>query len=150
MPTPTVTTQLDASLPTIISSARLVREQEGDMPALVERRSLDEGTGDTWHEVSYAKLTAQAVTETTENDNIQQVSDTDFAVKPTLIQIATMLTDKVGRNITKNGLREIGKLGQARVGEAHGFEHAQAGRILGQAEFLDEGYRLRVHFGVVP
>ena len=112
MPTPTVTTQLDASLPTIISSARLVREQEGDMPALVERRSLDEGTGDTWHEVSYAKLTAQAVTETTENDNIQQVSDTDFAVKPTLIQIATMLTDKVGRNITKNGLREIGKLGQ--------------------------------------
>jgi hypothetical protein len=53
-----------------------------------------------------------AVNETTENDNIQQVSDTDFSIKPTMIQIATMLTDKVSRNITKNGLREIGKLGQ--------------------------------------
>jgi hypothetical protein len=112
MATPTVTTQLDASLPTVITSARLVREQEGDMPALVERRKLNEGTGDTWHEVSYAKLTAQAVTETTENENIQQVSDTDFAIQPTMVQIATMLTDKVGRNITKNGLREIGRLGQ--------------------------------------
>jgi hypothetical protein len=29
-----------------------------------------------------------------------------------MVQIATMLTDKVGRNITKNGLREIGRLGQ--------------------------------------
>ena len=112
MPTPTVTTQLDNSLATVIASARVTREQEGDMPALVERRQLKKGTGDTWHEVSYAKLTAQAVNETTENDNIQQVSDTDFAIKPTMVQIATMLTDKVGRNITKNGLREIGRLGQ--------------------------------------
>ena len=112
MPTPTVTSQLDNSLPTVIASARVTREQEGDMPALVERRQLKKGTGDTWHEVSYAKLTAQAVNETTENDNIQQVSDTDFAIKPTMVQIATMLTDKVGRNITKNGLREIGRLGQ--------------------------------------
>jgi len=112
MPTPTVTTQLDNSLATVIASARVTREQEGDMPALVERRQLKKGTGDTWHEVSYAKLTAMAVNETTENDNIQQVSDTDFAIKPTMVQIATMLTDKVGRNITKNGLREIGRLGQ--------------------------------------
>ena len=112
MPTPTVTSQLDNSLPTVIASARVTREQEGDMPALVERRQLKKGTGDTWHEVSYAKLTAMAVNETTENDNIQQVSDTDFAIKPTMVQIATMLTDKVGRNITKNGLREIGRLGQ--------------------------------------
>lgn len=112
MATPTVTTQLDNSLPTIIGTARIVREQEGDMPGLVERRTLGKGMGDTWHEVSYAKLTAQAVTETTVNDNIQQVSDADFSIKPTMVQIATMLTDKVGRNITKNGLREIGRLGQ--------------------------------------
>jgi hypothetical protein len=112
MPIPTVTTQLDNSLPTIIASARIVREQEGDMVALVERRRLKPGAGAAWHEVSYAQLTAQAVTETTTNDNIQQVSDADFAITPTMVQIATMLTDKVGRNITKNGLREIGTLGQ--------------------------------------
>jgi hypothetical protein len=112
MATPTVTAQLDNSLPTVIASARVVREQEGDMPGLVERKKLSGGTGDTWHEVSYAKLTAQAVDETTTNENIQQVSDTDFNIKPTMVQIATAVTDKVGRNITKNGLREIGKLGQ--------------------------------------
>lgn len=112
MATPTVTTQLDNSLPTIIASARIVREQEGDMPNLVERRRLKKGTGDVWHEVSYAKLTAMAVNETTENENVQQVSDADFAITPTMNQIVTALTDKVGRNITKNGLREIGKLGQ--------------------------------------
>ena len=112
MPIPTVTTQLDNSLPTAIASARLIREQEGDMPALCERRPLKEGTGDTWHETSYAKLVAMAVNELTNNDNIQQISDADFPIKPTMVQIATMLTDKVGRNITKNGLREIGRLGQ--------------------------------------
>lgn len=112
MPTPTVTDQLDASLPTAISSARITREQEGDMTNLVEKRTLPEGTGDTWREVSYAKMVAMAINETTTNDNIQQVSDTAFTIKPTMVQIATMLTDKVGRNITKNGLREIGKLGQ--------------------------------------
>ena len=113
MATPTTTTDLDNSLPTIVASARVVREQEGDMPGLVELRRLAQGTGDTWHEVSYAKLTAMAVTETTVNDNIQQVSDTDFSIKPTMIQIATMVNDKVGRNISKNGLRELGRLGQA-------------------------------------
>lgn len=112
MPTASVTTQLDNSLPTVMASARIVREQEGDMPALVERRRLKEGTGNVWHEVSYSKLTAMAVNETTSNDNIQQLSDADFPITPTMTQIATAITDKVGRNITKNGLREIGALGQ--------------------------------------
>jgi hypothetical protein len=112
MATPTVTSQLDNSLPTIIASARLVREQEGDMPGLVERRTLGKGMGNVWHEVSYSQITAQAISETTENENIQQLSDTDFAITPTLVQIATMLTDKVARNITQNGLRLLGQLAQ--------------------------------------
>lgn len=110
--TPTTTQSLVNSIPKMITSARLVREQEGDMVGLVERKTLGKGMGDTWHEVSYAKLTAQAITETTENDNIQQVSDTDFAITPTMVQIATMLTDKAKRNITQNGLREIASLSQ--------------------------------------
>ena len=112
MVTPTTTADLDASLPTLIASARVVREQEGDMPGLVERRTLGKGMGTKWHEVSYAKLTAMAVSETTVNENVQVLSDTDFNIEPTMVQIATMLTDKVGRNITKNGLRELGVLGQ--------------------------------------
>ena len=80
MPTPTTTQDVDNSLPTMISAARLVREQEGDMPGLVERRTLGKGVGTVWHEVSYSKLTAMAVTETTENNNIQRLSDTDFSL----------------------------------------------------------------------
>ena len=112
MPTPTTTQDVDNSLPTMISSARLVREQEGDMPGLVERRTLGKGVGTAWHEVSYSKLTAMAVSETTENNNIQRLSDTDFSVTPSMIQIATMMSDKVVRNMTKNGLREVAALGQ--------------------------------------
>jgi len=109
---PTTTAVLDNSLPTMIASARVTREQEGDMPGLVERKTLGQGMGRTWHEVSYAQLVAQAVTETTNNENIQQLSDTDFAITPSMVQIATSITDKVGRNITKNGLRELAQLGQ--------------------------------------
>jgi hypothetical protein len=112
MATPTTTQTLNDSLPTLIASARIVREQEGDMVGLVERKTLKEGTGTVWHEVSYAKITAMAVNEATDNDNIQILSDTDFAITPTMIQIATMLTDKVTRNITKNGLRELAQLSQ--------------------------------------
>ena len=110
--TATTTQTLSDSIPVMIASARLVREQEGDMVGLVERKTLKEGTGDTWHEVSYAKITAMAVNETSDNENIQILSDTDFNIKPTMIQIATMLIDKVTRNITKNGLRELAGLSQ--------------------------------------
>jgi len=113
MVTPTTTQDVSNSLPTMIVSARKVREQEGDMPALCERRTLGKGMGTVWHEVSYAQLTAMAVAETTENKNIQRLSDTDFAITPTMIQIATMMSDKVVRNMTRNGLREVAALGQA-------------------------------------
>jgi|TARA_Y100000310_G_scaffold142165_1_gene141611 hypothetical protein len=117
------------------------------MPALVERRALEEGTGNVWHEVSYAKLTAQAVNETTENDNIQQVSDTDFNITPTLVQIATALTDKVGRNITKNGLREIGALGQNAMQRKKNIDGLTAIDATGSAQLGSAGASMT--FGLV-
>ena len=108
----TTTASLADSLPTLIMSARIVRENEGVMPQLVEKQTLGEGVGLTWNEVSYDQLTAQAVTETTTLDNPQQLSDTLFSITPTVVGIETVITDRVAARITKNGFAKLGALAQ--------------------------------------
>lgn len=108
----TTTSALTDSLPKVISSARIVREFEGVMPQLVERHKLGEGIGLDWHEVSFAQLTAQAVSETTELDNPQQISDTDLSITPVVIGIQTRITDRVAARISKNAYAKIGGLAQ--------------------------------------
>ncbi len=108
----TITSNLQDSLPEWIMKARQVREFEGVVPQLVERQKLGEGLGLTWHEVSFAKLNAQAITETTVLDNPQQLSDTDFAITPTMIGIQTLITDRVALRISKTALAKTGGLAQ--------------------------------------
>lgn len=111
----TTTTSLADSLPTLIMSARVVREQVGGMQALVERQTLGEGVGNTWNEVSMAKLTAQAITETTDLDNPQQISDTLFSITPTVVGIETLITDRVAARISKNAYAKVGGLAQSAI-----------------------------------
>jgi len=108
----TTTGSLADSLPDVISSARIVREQEGDMPNLVEKQTLGEGIGLTWNEVSFDKLEAYDVSETQEHDNPQQISDTPFAVTPTVTCVETCITDRVAARISKNAFAKIGSLAQ--------------------------------------
>lgn len=108
----TITGSLADSLPTVIASARIVREHEGVMPQLVDKVTLGEGVGLSWNEVKYDQLSAQAITETTELDNPQQVSDSLFTVTPTVIGIETVITDRVAARITKNGYAKLGSLAQ--------------------------------------
>ena len=108
----TTTGSLADSLPTIIAEARIVREQEGVMPQLVEKRTLPEGEGTIWNEISLAKLTAQDVTENTVLDNPQQIEDSLFTIEPTVIAVETLLTDRVARRISKNVFAKIGSLAQ--------------------------------------
>ena len=108
----TTTDALADSLPTLIASARIVREYEGIMPQLVDKVTLGEGVGLTWHEVSMAQLTAQSITETTELDNPQQISDSDFNITPTVVGIQTRITDRVAARISKNAYAKIGSLAQ--------------------------------------
>ena len=91
----TVTDSLADSLPTAIAKARQVREQRGVMTQLVSKETLANNTGLTWNEISLAALTAQSVTESTELDNPQQLSDTLFSVTPTVVGIETLITDRV-------------------------------------------------------
>ena len=108
----TVTDSLADSIPTMIASARIVREFAGVMPNLVDRQRLDENTGTVWNEVSMSKLSAQAVTENTELDNPQQMEDTLFSITPTVIGVHTVITDRVALRISANAYAQTGSLAQ--------------------------------------
>jgi len=108
----TITDSLADSIPTMIASARIVREFAGVMPNLVDRQRLDENTGTVWNEVSMAKLTAQAVTESTELDNPQQMSDTLLSITPTVIGVHTVITDRVALRIASIAYAQTGSLAQ--------------------------------------
>ena len=108
----TTTSALEDSLDDVRSSARIVREYEGVMPQLASRETLGEGIGTSWQEITYAQLTAQAVTETTDLDNPQQISDTLLSITPTVVGLETFLTDRVQARINRKGYAQIGQLGQ--------------------------------------
>jgi hypothetical protein len=108
----TTTSALADSLDDMRSSARIVREYEGVVKNLVESVTLGEGIGLSWQEITYAKLIAQAITETTELDNPQQISDSLITITPTMVAIETFLTDRVQARINKKGYAKIGSLGQ--------------------------------------
>ncbi len=108
----TITSDLADSLPTLIHQARIVRENEGVMPQLVDLQTLPEGQGTTWNEVRFAQLTAQAITETTVLANAQELSDTLFSITPTKIGILTVITDRVAQRISANAFAQTGGLAQ--------------------------------------
>ena len=83
----TTTSALSDSLDDIRSSARTVREYEGVVSNLVTKETLGEGIGLSWQEITYAKLTAQAITETTDLDNPQQISDSIMTLNPKMVAI---------------------------------------------------------------
>lgn len=108
----TTTGALADSLPTIIASARQIREFEGVMSQLVDRVRLPEGTGLSWHEVALAAINAQLVTETTVLDNPQQLSDTIFTITPTVAGVEILITDRVAARISPNAFAQTGGLAQ--------------------------------------
>ena len=103
---------LQDSLPTVIDSARIVREYEGVMTRLVDKTTLAPNTGLAWDEISLAALTAQAVNESTSLMNPQQMADTLFSITPTMVGIQTVITDKLRRRISSNVAAKIGVLAQ--------------------------------------
>lgn len=108
----TTTSALADSLDDVRSSARIVREDVGVMSQLVDKQTLGEGIGLSWQEISYAQLVAQAITETTELDNPQQISDTLLTITPTVVGMETFILDKVQARINKKGFAKMGLLAQ--------------------------------------
>lgn len=82
------------------------------MPQLVDRQQLAEGTGLSWKEVSYRKLTAMQVTENQEIDNAQQLVDDSLVITPYMVVIETFMSDRVAKRMSKKGLGKVGGLAQ--------------------------------------
>ena len=108
----TVTNTLADSLPTVIQSARVVREFAGVMPRLVDRKRLGNGEGLNWNEISLSQLTAQDITEVTKLENHQQLVDTLFTITPAQVGLSIKITDRSKRKISQNVAALIGSLGQ--------------------------------------
>jgi len=105
------TTTLTDSLDDIRSSARIVRENEGVMTQLVDKRYLGEGIGTNWNEISYAQLSAMSVTESTDmDDNFQQMSDTPLTITPTMFGISTFITDRLRQMMNRTCYAQVGSL----------------------------------------
>ncbi len=107
----TTTTVLTDSLDDVRSSARSVREYEGKMSQIVDKRYLGDGIGLNWNEVTYAQLTAMDVTEQTDmDDNFQQLADSLLTITPTMIGISTFITDRLKAVMNKTAYAETGGL----------------------------------------
>jgi hypothetical protein len=116
MPTAITTTSSVAdSLPTMVASARKIREYGRVMTNLVDTKTLGVGMGLNWDEVSYAKLTAQAISETQEYDNPQEITDAILTITPTVIGIETIVTDRTKLRISPNALAEQSGLSQTAI-----------------------------------
>ena len=111
----TTTDQMADSLPTVVAQARVVRKYDGVMQQLADRVNLGQGVGNNWREISLAQLTAVNITENTEEDSPQQLSDSVFTVTPSVISVHTVITDRTARNISKNVFAKTGQLGQQAI-----------------------------------
>ena len=78
-------TNLTDSLNSMVASARAVREFKGVMTNLVDKQTLDPGTGITWNEVSYSKLTASNASETERFENPQQYVNSPCSERPAVL-----------------------------------------------------------------
>jgi hypothetical protein len=116
MPTAITTTSSVAdSLPTMVASARKIREYGRVMTNLVDTKTLGVGMGLNWNEVSYAKLTAQAISETQEYENPQEITDAVLSITPTVIGIETIVTDRTKLRVSANALAEQAGLSQTAI-----------------------------------
>ncbi len=106
----TISGSLADSLPTVVADARIIREFEGTWMRTCDVITQAEGTGLNWIENSIAQLSAMDITETTQNENAQQLADTLLQVEPTMVQILVKITDRTYRKIAKVVSSKFGSL----------------------------------------
>lgn len=106
----TTTGSLTDSQPYVIASARIVREFEGVYRRTCDIRDQAKGEGLSWNEISLGQLNASDITETTRNENAQNIADTLFAITPSMTQILIKITDRTYRRIAQVVTSKFGQL----------------------------------------
>ena len=95
----TTSGSLTDALPSIIADARIVKEDPGTWMRTTDVRRQKAGTGLSWQEFALSQVAGQDVTESTNNQNFQQLQGTLFAIEPTMSQIVIKITDRTFRKI---------------------------------------------------
>jgi hypothetical protein len=110
VPGETTTGSLADSLPYMIADARIIREYEGVYRRTCDIRDQAKGQGLSWNEISLGQIQAQDITETTRNENAQNIADTLFSITPTMTQILVKITDRTYRRIAQVVSSKMGQL----------------------------------------
>lgn len=101
------------SLPTMIHSAYIVREYDGVYMRTCDTDKLPEGQGTTWQEIALQQISGQSgITENTELDNPQQLSDLLLTATPVVCGIQTRITNRAKIRIDKKVAAKLGVLAQ--------------------------------------
>ncbi len=95
----THTGSLSDALPSIIADARIVKEDPGTWMRTCDIRRQKPGTGLSWQEFALSQVAAQGISETTNNQNFQQLQGTLFSIEPTMSQIIIKITDRTFRKL---------------------------------------------------
>lgn len=101
MPGETTSGSLSTALPSIVADCRIVKEFEGTWRRTCDIKKQMEGTGLSWQEFSLNQLTRSDITETTRNENFQQLSGSLQSIEPTMNQILIKITDRTYRKLQK-------------------------------------------------
>ena len=99
------------SLDDVRSSARTIKEFANIMGRLVDTTRLEANIGLDWKEVLLNKLSASNITELTDlEQNPQQIVDSLFTIRPTLVGMSVFTTDLAKLRITKKVAEKLGVL----------------------------------------
>jgi hypothetical protein len=107
---PTTTGSLTDALPSIHSSARIVKENAGTWRRTCDVRKQQPNTGLNWQEFALSQIAGQDITESTNNQNFQQLQGTLFQVEPTMSQIILKITDRTFRKLSSIVIGKFGSL----------------------------------------
>jgi hypothetical protein len=108
----TTTGSLTDALPSIIAQARIIREDEGVWQRTTDVIRQKKGTGLDWQEFSLNQEQASDITETTRNQNFQQLSGQLLQLEPDMTQILIKITDRTFRKIAAVVSAKMGSLAQ--------------------------------------
>ena len=106
----TTTGSLSGALPSIVADCRIVKEFDGSWRRTCDVKKQAENTGLSWTEFALNQLSRQAITETTDNRNFQQLSGTLQSIEPTMNQIIIKITDRTFRKIASVVESKVGSL----------------------------------------
>ena len=106
----TTSGSLTAAQPSIIGTARIIREFDGVWNRVCEAQKRQSGTGLSWQEYALNQIDAQDITETTRNDNAQTISGTLLTASPQLAQIMIKVTDRAKETLSPNVVAQMGQL----------------------------------------